>query len=567
MPTVAELERLDGLVRRLTPMADVQRGALIRAGDWNALVSALLEVLRAVLADDATATAPAPHEHIDQVNLGWLDPRVRALVERGPLSEPTAVGRFDGMDRRLAQATQRMQLLEDTTRDARATASELAVRDERRASDLAGIRRQVDVLPDTREDILSLRESLNGIGTDVRRAIQVGDGLRVDGQPFDAQALADRLKGIEDLRQRWTAPDGTVFDSNALERRLTELSNTFISQAVLDQALDARVLELPPAQFDALQDRLSNTLSTRFEAGLDQTATDVRAELSAGLGRIDAIVGQRVAEAVPGLSDTVLATARGEFNAQLASTRAELVASITAQVAESRGAVLSIVDDRLAGVADHVATTLMAQVDGRIAAAVDPLRPAIDRIDERGRLNDAAITALTGSQTQAATRVEVVARTDEQARRALQTALVAQIDARISQQAASVDQRLALVDAQIQGKLDVAIRDATNSLSVRVDQIAGDAARREAQVVATQVRGEAREIAREEANVTAQGLRNEFRVEADRSLERVSGLVASEVLRQTASVPELVRNEVNVSRGAGGSVVLRPIDIGPVGPG
>ena len=69
MPTVAELERLQALVGQLVPLAETQRGELIRAQDWNTVVGALIEVARATLSADATETVP-PHEHPDQVRPG-----------------------------------------------------------------------------------------------------------------------------------------------------------------------------------------------------------------------------------------------------------------------------------------------------------------------------------------------------------------------------------------------------------------------------------------------------------------------------------------------------------------
>ena len=82
MPTVADLERLDALVKRLVPLADVQRGELIQAQQWNLVVGALIEVARAVLAEEREGHVAA-HGHPDQVTPGWLDPRLRTLVERG----------------------------------------------------------------------------------------------------------------------------------------------------------------------------------------------------------------------------------------------------------------------------------------------------------------------------------------------------------------------------------------------------------------------------------------------------------------------------------------------------
>src|SRR5262245_1523945 len=103
MPTVAELERLRALVERLTPLTQIQRGDLIRAQDWNDVVSALLDVARATLADNAADAPVSAHEHPDQVKMSWLEPSLRALIERGPLSDPAATGKLDDLGRRLGR--------------------------------------------------------------------------------------------------------------------------------------------------------------------------------------------------------------------------------------------------------------------------------------------------------------------------------------------------------------------------------------------------------------------------------------------------------------------------------
>ena len=74
MPTVAQLDRLKALVDRLTPLTQIQRGELIRAQDWNDVVGTLLEVARAVLADEVTPQTVPPHEHPDQVKTSLARP-------------------------------------------------------------------------------------------------------------------------------------------------------------------------------------------------------------------------------------------------------------------------------------------------------------------------------------------------------------------------------------------------------------------------------------------------------------------------------------------------------------
>ena len=99
--------------------------------------------------------------------------------------------------------------------------------------------------------------------------------------------------------------------------------------------------------------------------------------------------------------------------------------------------------------------------------------------------------------------------------------------------------RLATIDRQIQDRISVAIKDATVTLTSQVEQIASAAARRESQIASNQLLGQIREIAREEANVVFTDFRRDVRTELDANFDRVSGLVSSEVRRQTATLPEL----------------------------
>src|SRR5688500_11660478 len=97
MPAVEELDRLAALLRRLGPLAEQQAGELIRAEDWNLLVRAVMETARTMV--EAEARAVPPHDHADQVQVGWLDPRLRQMVESGPLGDPAELTRLAAVER------------------------------------------------------------------------------------------------------------------------------------------------------------------------------------------------------------------------------------------------------------------------------------------------------------------------------------------------------------------------------------------------------------------------------------------------------------------------------------
>ena len=89
MASTENLERLEGLVKTLTPLAGKQRGELIEAAQWNQLVGAVLEVARASLAQAVEDTV-SDHKHTDMVALEWLTPKLRDLVTSGMLSDPAS---------------------------------------------------------------------------------------------------------------------------------------------------------------------------------------------------------------------------------------------------------------------------------------------------------------------------------------------------------------------------------------------------------------------------------------------------------------------------------------------
>ena len=90
----ADLERLQAVVSRLAPLSNAVTGDLIRAQDWNALVTAVVDLARAVLA--AGPASVPPHEHVGQVKQAWLDPRLATTLERGAFADPDAAGRLSG---------------------------------------------------------------------------------------------------------------------------------------------------------------------------------------------------------------------------------------------------------------------------------------------------------------------------------------------------------------------------------------------------------------------------------------------------------------------------------------
>ncbi len=505
MPTVAELERLEALVARLTPLTSVQRGELIRAGDWNVVVSALIEVARSIVAREAEGTLP-PHEHTDQVNIGWLDPRLRALVEKGPLGEPTAISRLDGITRRLDQESTRLEKLQGETREVRSIASDVAVREEKRDTDLRDIRRNLDAIPDAREDVVAVRETLLGLQGDIRQAIEIGRGLVVDGEPFDAGVFAGRVGTLEELRDRLTQPDGTILDASSLERRLSELVNTFVRQDELDDVISTRPVDLTDAQVALLENTLSNRIGERFSTDLSTAVGGLRGEMTDRFSGVDASIDRAITAAQPEIRESALAAVRDEIAGTLATARedlrSELNGTLDQRLAAASADTGRILDERTSSIESMLRERLTEQVTRDLAASLDPLRADLSRIDQGMRANTAAVARVDREQVSASARIEAVARDADSARRAITAELRGEMDRRLQEQTATFNGRVADLERVVFDRINVALQDAARGLRSELEQVASTVARRESQLIAGQLEQRLRDQVRDAIRLT-----------------------------------------------------------------
>jgi hypothetical protein len=515
MPTAAELERLEGIVRRLTPLSDVQRGELIRAGDWNTLVDALLEVARAVLASGDVNQA-VRHEHVDEVNVGWLDPRLRALIEKGPLGEPSAQGKLDGIVRDLVRERDRIATLSASVGETRTLASELALREEVRESALTDVRRSVDAIPDARADVLEVRDTLRNLQTEIGRAIEIGEGLVIDGEPFDASRFAERVTNLEGLQERLTAPDGTMLDASALERRLAELTNTFVTRDEVGDIAGGAVT-LPDDLRVLLEERLAADLGTRFAGDLDRTAAGLRAEITRQFSEVEGLVGRGIADATPGITESTLGAVRGEIAASEDSIRTSILGTLDERIDESTASVLGTLDERTSALEQELTGDLRERMSVQIREAVAPLETSVAQLRGDLATTSTSVTRVEQQQVANSARIEAVERDSRLSQRNLEASLLAAIDQRIAGQTAIFDQRLAQLETGMRDRVSVAVADASAALRTELAQLAASNARREAQLAVSQLRGELVDLTRSEVSTrvteASTVLRNEFRID------------------------------------------------------
>lgn len=357
MPNVAELERLGALSRRLILLADMQRGEVIRAENWNSLASAVLELARVVLAEGNGDQVPE-HEHVEEVDIGWLTPRLRSLIEKGGLSDPVAVQRLASIERDGRKLKEQIDDLYSELGRVRTGLTDVKIGDLDREADMTILRRKFEAGSDARDEVLALRKTLDEIEKNIDGALELGDKIRVDGEVPDLQDWLARLDKLEVLRKRLTNPDGTLLDASALAVRMAELENQFVKQDQLDEALED-VRTLPPQDtVNALETGLKGYVDEQLAGELDQTVKELDQRYFKG-GDLD------------GRLDSLEADLLNQTTAKLEKGLADLQQQVVSPEA---------LNDRLSRLTDD----LRKQLDAQIPEVVDThLDVALAGLDER----------------------------------------------------------------------------------------------------------------------------------------------------------------------------------------
>lgn len=544
MPTVAELERLRALIERLTPLTSVQRGELIRAQDWNQVVDAVLEVARAALAEGEHHASVPVHEHPDQVKISWLEPALRALIERGPLSDPAAAGKLEDLGRRAARLSDLLTKVEENARETRTRVADVAARDLARQSEITAVRRTVEAIDARRDDMQALRASLDSIRADVQTAVDVASRLRIDDEPVDMSVIDQRIRSVEELRARLQLPTGELLDAQRLETRLTDLTNTLVTQEQLDQVLRERPVEVPDAAVADLQNSLQETLRRELEGVVNGRLGEFRTEVNTRLGQIDATVARAVADAAPGIRDEALAAIRPEITNAVTTAIEEFEAASDTRLNNAIDAVRTELTSGLNEVRSSVAGLAAAEVNRLLPVQLDLIRKNITALQQLTTSLDQRVTVQEAELKNVATRIEVISRGEAVARDDLRRSLIAEMDTRDQAQARSFDRQLSELDAAIRQRTDIAINDARRSITEQVQQAAAEAAAAEVRVQATRLRAEMVSIAADQVAAVQTDLQAMVRSSVSEAMKGVPGIVSQEVRLATSNIPQLIKTEV-----------------------
>ena len=370
---MADPVRLEQMVATLTPLAQMQRGRLIRAQDWNDIVVALLDVVRTVFGAAAADDGVPAHAHLDQVNDGWLAETLRQRIAQGaqPLHD-----RLAAVERRLRMLADDLDGRFGDLDDVRGRLGGVETRDLARGKDLTGLRTIVDGVRQSQTDVGDLRASFARIETRVAVASALADRLVIDGEPVDMGAIAGRIRAVEVLRDRMRTPSGELLDAAAIEGRLATADNRFATKAELSEVAAHRGAGLTDIERVALEDRIRTAVAGELDTRVRESETRIRAVTEAGLAGVDGRIDARIGEAGAALRTAVLTAAAADAERRLAAANEAALAGVTARFAEVERTFQTLLSARIDEVSNAIRTTVATAIGAEATAMLAQARAA-----------------------------------------------------------------------------------------------------------------------------------------------------------------------------------------------
>jgi hypothetical protein len=461
MPTSAEIEHISSLVNRLLPLSQTARGELIRAQDWNLVVAALIELAQSLIA--FAPDAVPPHDHLEQVKLEWLEPKMKTLVQRGALADPSELGRLAMNERAVADLRGQVDGTGGDVHQLRLELTQLAGRDLDRDAQLQTVNLKLNGFTDARDDVVALRASLSSLQDNVNVAVSVGQHLTVDGQPVDMKVLSDRLRALEGFRDGLRSASGAPLDASALTNQIKQATTSLVTRTDLETALAHRPAVVSPEQLQGLGDRLSASLKADVTTTINQLGDGIRAQTDQRFATIDALVGRAVGDALPSLADTLLGKVRPEITAALQTGVTQLQATFEKRLADTLQAAQNDLTSKLGDLRIEFGNSLRDQLSKQLAVSLEPVQKSLDDLSLRVKRNGDTIAVHETALGTVQQRVEAVAQADATARDQVKAEVTRELTSQTQALTTRLDARFASADA--------AMTKSFGDLTKRVDDL------------------------------------------------------------------------------------------------
>ncbi|MCA9482497.1 MAG: hypothetical protein KC553_02065 [Nitrospina sp.] len=543
MPTVAQLERLEALVKRLEPLSDKHRGELIEAPHWNSLVGSVIEVARSVLAEDRTDVVPE-HDHSDQVGVGWLDSKLRGLILEGGLNDPGGESQLFKLSRELESLSKQLDQMRDSLSQLKSDLSGISTRDLMRESDMTRVSRKIDGMADARDDVTALRQTFQTLEVDVKRAIEFGQTVVRNGQIINVADLLTRVERVETLRDSLTNSAGNVFNANDLERRLVQLQNTLVTEDELDEALKTVRTQVEGGLRSSILEESREVARLATSEAMDPISNESLDQLRERVDSLDAGIDTRINNATSDLAAKLRSTLQQETQTEIDRRMGVLKAEITKESESNLSNLSNSIDKEFSAfrqdvekrISSEITTRLedsLKEFDGRLSATDSRIAELSTRTDENLELSKTNATRIEK------TRLELLA-ADAASRKTVSTQLL-DMEKKLND---SLTTRTNSLRDSLNEDLTASLNRQITDLEASLAKTAREAARVETKLQTNELRADVNDIVQNQMTVIQEDMEALIEKRFVTNSSRLNGLVAEEVARATSNLNTRIRTEI-----------------------
>ena len=495
MAESTQLERIAGLVEKLDPLANKQRGMRIEAEQWNTLVDVVLGVLQLDrLQEQRTENlldqrfAARDHEHLGQVSLTWLDADLQARLGGGGGSAVATRQLLSEMDQKISSLSDQVAKLTAALEANQRVLDNTIVNAADKTKKLLSFEDRFKGLEDLKTSVSTLSNDVGSVRVNVDKVLDLRKSLQDEsGNPINVAQVKRDVGDLQLLRDNLKGADGKLLRLRDLEVRIGEVADvvgtggpgglegrfaTF--SASLQDTLAGRTevsINAVKTQFQtehaALENRLKAEIQTssaltrdfatqQLDKQLGLTTTNFNSTLDTRLGTFKDAVTKDAVDNTKALLNQRLSEAGDQTRKDLDAAVGTLRTTLTTNLQTSLGAVLT------AQIKD--ADTRLSQQLGAVQASTKALTDSIPGIVS-ARLDD----ALPGLQN---TLGQLTATQLETTKAAIEAGLATRVSTAVSNSLQNLDTRISTVVTQqtagIDGKISTAVGTATRNLPANI---------------------------------------------------------------------------------------------------
>jgi uncharacterized membrane-anchored protein YjiN (DUF445 family) len=294
-----------------------------------------------------------------------------------------------------------------------------------------------------------------------------------------------------------------------------------------------------------LKGELRSDLNQGLETSRGRLAEEIRAEMSERLAEVDALVARAVADALPGLQESVLGQVRPEITSAVQGGIEETQAIFEGRLGETGTALREDFANQIEDVKRNVAAAVSTEFERQLPSHLDPIRTDMEALSDRVERIDARLAQHDETLGIFGTRMETIAREADAARTELQQTLMGEMDRRDQERTRDLDARFLQADEATSDRIDAALADFRSTLEEEVRRVASDAASEEARAIENRLLGEMHAVARDEIAALQDQLRSMVATEVEQAFAGVADLVSEEVRRAVSDqLPELAKEQL-----------------------